>query len=222
MLRAPDTGFKRFVRFRSLPLRPLRPAVAFRPFFFVFIVIKIFVGGGGGRGARGATYPDALHVLARPLLRQRLPRVDLADVELEVVLDVGGVRAVGALERLDGQVRGQVPLQVPVAGEAAAAGGALEVGQARAAAAAPDAPDAAQGRVHRRRRRSCRRRCHRHGRLQAQDTRQPLAPLRSCAALPTPSSSCTYLPPPASPTLASRGTLRPPAAPAGIRLQALL
>lgn len=58
--------------------------------------------------------------------RYLLARVDLADVLLELVLDAGAVRTVRALERLDRQVCGQVSLQVPLAREAAAAGGTLE------------------------------------------------------------------------------------------------
>lgn len=55
-----------------------------------------------------------------------LARVELPDVLLQLVLDAGGVGAVRAAEGLHGQVRGHMTLEVPVAGEAAAARGALE------------------------------------------------------------------------------------------------
>lgn len=55
-----------------------------------------------------------------------LSRVELPDVLLQLVLDGGGVWAVRAAEGLHGQVHGHVALEVPVAGEAAAARGALE------------------------------------------------------------------------------------------------
>lgn len=55
-----------------------------------------------------------------------LSRVELPDVLLELVLDCCGVGAVRAAEGLHGQVHGHMTLEVPMAGEAAAARGALE------------------------------------------------------------------------------------------------
>ena len=52
--------------------------------------------------------------------------MDLPNVLLQLVLDAGGMGAVRAAEGLHGQVCGQVALQVPVAGEAAATRRALE------------------------------------------------------------------------------------------------
>ena len=53
--------------------------------------------------------------------------MNLTNVQLEIVFNVGSVGAIRATERLDGQVCGEMALQVPVAGEAAATCGASVV-----------------------------------------------------------------------------------------------
>lgn len=53
-------------------------------------------------------------------------RVHFANMKLELIFNAGSMRAVWTSEGFDGQVCGQVTLQVPLAGETTTARGTLE------------------------------------------------------------------------------------------------